>query len=72
MRFSLVITLLGLALAGCAGPDGNMDGQPYADEPGGALAVKPQSIGHDTYNPLAAPTDTQAEEVPPTPNVSPR
>ncbi len=69
MRFSLVIILLGLAA--CAGPDGNMDRQPYADEPGGAMAVKPQSIGHDSYNPMVAPTDAPAAEIPPTPNVSP-
>jgi hypothetical protein len=70
MRFSLVITLLGSALAGCAGPDGNMSRQPYADEPGGAMAVKPQSVGHESYDPNTAPYDMQA--APPMPNVSPR
>jgi len=72
MRFSFVITLLSLALAGCAGPDGNMDHQPYADEPGGAMAVKPQAIGHESYDPMTAPYDSQVGEVPPTPNVSPQ
>ena len=72
MRFSLGITLLGLALAGCAGPDGNMSRQPYADEPGGAMAVKPQSIGHESYDPMASSYNAQAADVPPTPNVSAR
>ena len=35
MRFSIGIALLGLALAGCAGPEGNPNGQPYATDPGG-------------------------------------
>jgi hypothetical protein len=69
MRLSLVITLLGLALAGCAGPDGNMARQPYADEPGGAMAVKPQAVGHESYDPNTAPYD--AGEAPPTPNPPP-
>jgi hypothetical protein len=55
MRFSITIALLGLALAGCAGPDGNLNGQPYADEPGGVMAAKPQSLGQESYDPYAAP-----------------
>jgi hypothetical protein len=55
MRFSIFAALLGLALAGCAGPDGNLNGQPYADEPGGAIAVKPQSLDQESYDPYATP-----------------
>jgi hypothetical protein len=58
MRFSIGFALLGLALtgsalAGCAGPEGNPNGQPYASEPGGAIAVKAEALGVDNYNPYA-------------------
>jgi hypothetical protein len=69
MRFSRGI-LLGLALAGCAGPDGNMSRQPYADELGGIMAVKPQAMDHESYDPKTAPYDIQS--APPTPTLSPR
>jgi hypothetical protein len=73
MRFSIGIALLGLALAGCAGPEGNPNGQPYADEPGGAMAAKPQSLGQVSYDPYAAPAPFadmqagQAATMPPPP-----
>jgi len=83
MRFSISIallglTLVGLTLAGCAGPEGNPNGQPYADEAGGAMAVKPQVLGEATYNPYGTPApfaDMQAGQaaiMPPPPlNITP-
>jgi hypothetical protein len=55
MRFSIGIALLGLASAGCAGPEGNPNGQPYATDPGGAIAVKAQFIGEESYDPYGKP-----------------
>ena len=79
MRFSIGIALAGLVLAGCAGPQGNPNGQPYADEPGGVMAVKPQSVGaesYDPYGPVAPFADMQAGQaatMPPPPlNLMPR
>jgi hypothetical protein len=66
MRFSIGVALLGLALAGCMGPEGNPNGQPYATDPGGAIAVKPQFTGTDNYDPYGKPapfTDMQAGQV---------
>lgn len=45
------ITLAALALGACAGPQGNPNGSPYANEPGGTIAVKPQTMGTETYDP---------------------
>ena len=57
MKRDFVITLATFAgsilLAGCAGPDGNPSGQPYAGEPGGTMAVAPQTIGTPLYDPDA-------------------
>jgi hypothetical protein len=39
-----------LALGACAGPQGNPNGSPYADEAGGTMAVKPQTVGSETYD----------------------
>jgi len=70
MRFSIGIALLGLALAGCTGPEGNPNGQPYASEPGGVIAVKPQSLGEASYDPYGTPApfaDMQAGQAAITP-----
>ena len=57
MQRDFVITLATVAgsllLAGCAGPDGNPGGQPYANQPGGTIAVAPQTIGTPLYDPDA-------------------
>ena len=57
MQRDFVITLATFAgailLAGCAGPDGNPNGQPYAGEPGGTIAVAPQNMGMPLYDPDA-------------------
>jgi hypothetical protein len=57
MKFEHTMTLAtfagSLLLAGCMGPDGNPNGQPYANEPGGAIAVQPQTIGTPLYDPDA-------------------
>ncbi len=81
MRFSAsvfgALTLATLALAGCTGSQGNPDGQPYANDPGGAVAVKPETIGQVAYNPYATPapfTDMQVGQAainPPAPMVLP-
>ena len=55
MRYSIGMALLGLLLAGCAGPQGNPNRQPYADEPGGAIAAKPQVLGDVRYDPYGKP-----------------
>lgn len=44
-----------MALGGCMGPQGNPDGVAYADEPGGTLAVKPQTVGTVSYDPYGTP-----------------
>ena len=50
MRFPMTAVLLAACaserLAGCMGQHGNPDSQPYATEPGGAIAVKPQVDRH--------------------------
>ena len=49
-----ILTTIGLAaiiLAACAGPEGNPNPQPYADDQGGAVAVKPTTIGTVRYDP---------------------
>jgi len=53
MRFSMTAALLAAAtLSACAhGGDGNPNNQPYADQPGGAIAVKPQFISTASYDP---------------------
>jgi hypothetical protein len=56
MKFPIGAALLAVvALAGCAGPEGNPNGQPYANEPGGTIAVPPQTMGTVSYDPYAAP-----------------
>lgn len=51
MKYSALLALSALVLGGCMGPDGNPDGQPYANDPGGAIAVPPSMNGVATYNP---------------------
>lgn len=60
MKLSLGAALLAAgitsgALAGCMGPQGNPDRQPYAGEPGGMLATTPQTMGSVSYDPNAKP-----------------
>jgi hypothetical protein len=50
-----VLILAVTALAGCAGPEGNPNGFPYASEPGGGIATQPQTIGTVSYDPYAPP-----------------
>ncbi len=80
MRFSTSAALLAaVTLAGCMGPQGNPDRQPYANEAGGTMAVKPETIGKVAYDPYATPapfSDMQAGQAainppPPAPMVSP-
>jgi len=58
MKFEIGAALLAaMALAGCMGPQGNPNGQPYATDPGGQIAVAPQMLGTVAYDPYArAPT----------------
>ena len=52
MRFEIGAALLAaMALAGCTGPQGNPNGQPYATDTGGMVAVSPQAIGTVAYDP---------------------
>jgi hypothetical protein len=56
MKFPVGAALLAAAaLAGCAGPEGNPNGFPYANEPGGTIAAQPQTIGTVSYDPYATP-----------------
>ncbi len=76
MRFLLAAALLAAtSLGACAaGPDGNPDRQPYATDPGGAIATQPQFISTESYDPYApAPpfSDMQAGSVAITPSTTP-
>ena len=51
MKYSALLALTALVMSGCMGPDGNPNGQPYANEPGGTIAVPPSVNGVVTYNP---------------------
>lgn len=52
MKFQIAgIALAALTLSACFGPQGNPNGQPYADEPGGTIAVAPGSVDVETYDP---------------------
>lgn len=55
MKFvlALAVVVLPVALGGCMGPAGNPNGMAYADEPGGAIAAPPQSLGTVSYDPSA-------------------
>ena len=83
MRFSMTAALLAAAaLGGCThGSQGNPDNQPYAGEPGGTIAVKPQIISTESYDPYGTPApfaDMQYSAVAitpapnPPPNLTPR
>ena len=71
MKYLALLALTALVLGGCMGPDGNPDGQPYANEPGGAIAAPPQINGVVAYNPESMapqPADTApVMGLPPTP-----
>ena len=47
--------LAAMTLAACAGPEGNPNRQPYANEPGGTMAVKPATVGTVSYDPYGTP-----------------
>ncbi len=53
----VALTVAALATAACAGPEGNPNAAAYANEDGGAIAVKPETIGMAAYDPYgkAAP-----------------
>ncbi len=51
MKIQIAAIAIAATLAACAGPQGNPNGSPYADQPGGTLAVKPQTVGSETYDP---------------------
>lgn len=56
MKFQIVAVALSaltltLGLSACLGPQGNPNGQPYANEPGGAMAAAPAVNGTETYDP---------------------
>ena len=55
MRISLAAAALlaATSLGACAGPEGNPNPSPYADEAGGTIAVKPEMVGMVTYDPYA-------------------
>ena len=68
MKFAIALAavVLPMALSGCMGPAGNPDGMAYADEPGGAIAVPPQSLGvvsYDPYGPVPPFEDMKAGAV---------
>jgi hypothetical protein len=75
MRFAMTALLAATVLSGChPGPDGNLNNQPYADQPGGTIVAKPQFIGTDSYDPYATPapfTDMQYSSVAITPAPTP-
>lgn len=78
MRFSMTLlaaAALMTSLAGCThGSQGNPDNQPYAGEPGGTIAVTPQIISTESYDPYGTPppfADMQYSAVAITPAPSP-
>ena len=77
MKYPLYLLAI-LALPACAGPEGNPNGQPYAGEPGGMIAVRPEPAAAISYDPYAAQPayDTQLETpaatpLPPNPPLNP-
>jgi hypothetical protein len=76
MRFSMTAALLAAsALSACAnGNQGNPDNQPYATDPTGVIAVKPQFISTESYDPYGTPppfADMQTGSVAITPSATP-
>jgi len=76
MRFSMTAALLAAcALSACAnGHEGNPGNQPYATDPTGAIAAKPQFISTQSYDPYATPApfeDMQAGSIAISPAPSP-
>jgi len=76
MRFSMTAALLAAcALSACAaGSNGNPDNQPYANDPAGVIAVKPQFISTESYDPYGTPppfADMQAGSIAITPPPQP-
>jgi hypothetical protein len=56
MRLPIAAALLAsFALAGCFGPEGNPNGQAYANETGGTIATQPQFVGNESYDPYGKP-----------------
>ena len=56
MKFTIGAALMtAIALAGCMGPEGNPNAQPYANEPGGMATAKPETVGQVAYDPYATP-----------------
>ena len=56
MKFAVGAALVtAIALSGCTAPQGNPNKQAYADGPGGALAVKPLTVGTVSYDPYGTP-----------------
>jgi hypothetical protein len=53
MKISILALAGAAMLAGCMGPEGNPNGQPYAGEPGGTIAVAATPVGGPTYDPGA-------------------
>ena len=76
MKFAIAL-LAATALSACMGPQGNPNRTAYADEPGGAAAVKPETVGavhYDPYGKVAPFADMQAGQVainPPPPGATP-
>jgi len=76
MRFSMTAALLAAsALSACAnGNQGNPDNQPYATDPAGAIAAKPQFISTESYDPYGTPppfADMQSGSAAITPSATP-
>jgi len=81
MRFSMTAALLAacalsaFGLGACAnGNQGNPNSQPYVTDPAGAIAVKPQFISTESYDPYGTPppfADMQAGSAAITPSVTP-
>ena len=58
MRFQIAAALLaGLGLAACTGPEGNPNGQAYATDPSGQIAMAPQALGIVAYDPYGKPVN---------------
>ncbi len=81
MRFSMTAALLAacalsaFGLGACAnGNQGNPNSQPYATDSAGGIAVKPQVISTESYDPYGTPppfADMQAVSAAITPSAAP-
>jgi hypothetical protein len=64
MRFQIAAALLAaLGLGACMGPEGNPNGQAYANDPSGQIAMAPQALGTVAYDPYGKPANFEDMDI---------